>query len=256
MMEISGIIQRGAGKGAFFTQVDWVVRQCEQMLGYRPFPGTLNMRVNDSDARHLSLLTDTCDFELVPDDPAFCSAKMKKVHINGSPAAVVIPSEDVRIHDERILEIISACGIKQTLGLKDGDPVRLSWVETTAESRQMTATNGKEQKAMYKELYDFAASAGALEGYVYPRQELKAETLDNWIANLVKQYHDLPEEVRESVQPSLDRTLGRAIQAMIPVLGADHAHIHALTKLIAGEMPSSPHDFEKEKAEKAARYGE
>jgi hypothetical protein len=108
---------------------------------------------------------------------------------------------------------------------------------------------------MYKDVYDFAASAGALEGYVYPRQELTGGALDNWVGNLVKQYHDLPGDVRESFQSSLDRTLGRAVQALIPVLGADHGHIRSLTGLIAGEMPGSAHDFEKEKAEKAAKYG-
>ncbi len=108
---------------------------------------------------------------------------------------------------------------------------------------------------MHKEIYEFAASAGALEGYVYPRQQLEGGALDNWVGNLVKQYHNLPVAVRESFQSSLDRTLGRAVQALIPVIGADHAHVRALTGLIAGEMPDSPHDFEKEKKEKAARYG-
>ncbi len=109
---------------------------------------------------------------------------------------------------------------------------------------------------LYKEIYEFAASAGALEGYVYPRQKLEAGSLDNWIRNIVAQYNDLPEEVRGSFQSSFDRTLGRTVQALVPVLGAEHTHIQALTALIAGEMPSSPHDFEKEKQEKAAKYGE
>lgn len=254
-MEITGIIQSGAGKGAFFTQVDWVIRQCEEMLGYRPFPGTLNVRVNDSDVTRLMHLTEGNDFDLVPDDPAFCSAKVTKVTLNGIPAAVVIPAEEVRIHEERIVELIAGCSIKATLGLKDGDTVRISWSKAASGGRPKATTDGKDQREMLKEIYEFAASAGALEGYVYPRGELKGDTLDNWVRNIVKQYHDLPENVRESFQSSLDRTLGRAVQAMIPVLGTDHAHIQSLTSLIAGEMPSSPHDFEKEKAEKAAKYG-
>lgn len=248
-MEISGIIQSGAGKGAYFTQVDWVVRQCEERLGYRPFPGTLNVRVLADDAGHLKNLANGADFELIPDDPAFCTAQVKTVTVNGLVGAMVIPAENVRIHEERIVEIISACNFKQTLGLVDGDTVRLAWVDA------QTGAMGTRQRQMCRDIFTFAASAGALEGYVYPRQELTGGSLDNWVGNLVKQYHDLPEEVRGSFQASLDRTLGRAVQAMIPVLGADHAHIRSLTGLIAGEMPSSPHDFEKEKAEKAAKYG-
>jgi hypothetical protein len=254
-MEISGVIQRGAGKGAFFTQVDWVVRQCEQMLGFRPFPGTLNVRVIDSDIIHLRQLASGGDFELRPDDPAFCCAQVKRVCLNDIPAAVVIPCEDVRIHETCILEIISACNFKQTLGLKDGDPVRLSWIEASAENRQSTTVDEEAQKKIYREIYEFSASAGALEGYVYPREELKGETLDNWIGNIGKQYRDLPALARESFQGLLDRTLGRAIQSMTPVLGSDHEHVRALTQIIVGEMPRSCHDFEKEKANKASKYG-
>ncbi len=106
-MEISGVIQSGAGKSTFFTQVDWVVRQCEQMLGYRPFPGTLNIRVDDGDVDKLDNLFSVTDFELVPLDPSFCTAQVKKVMLNGIPSAVVKPSEDINIHKDRILEVIS-----------------------------------------------------------------------------------------------------------------------------------------------------
>lgn len=126
-MEISGVIQSGAGKGAFFTQVDWVVLQCKQMLGYRPFPGTLNVRIDDADVDKLDLLFSAVDFELVPDDPAYCAAKVKKIELNGIDAAVVKPGESVRIHENRVLEVISSCSLKQALGLKDGETVRLTW---------------------------------------------------------------------------------------------------------------------------------
>lgn len=108
---------------------------------------------------------------------------------------------------------------------------------------------------IYKEIYELASSAGALEGYVYLKQELNPRSLDEWIKNLVKQYHALPVHVRERFQTSLDRTLGRAVLSLIPLVGEDHECIHALKSLIAGEMPASPHDFSKEKEEKAKKYG-
>jgi hypothetical protein len=109
---------------------------------------------------------------------------------------------------------------------------------------------------IYKEIYDFASSAGALEGYVYPLEKRDMGSLDNWIGNLVKQYGELPEEVLQSIQESLDRTIGRAVQSLEQVLGADHRHVLALRSLLKGELPESPHDFEKEKKEKDERYGE
>jgi hypothetical protein len=109
---------------------------------------------------------------------------------------------------------------------------------------------------VYREIYEFASSAGALEGYVYPTEERDMAYLDNWIGNLLKQYQALPEEVRASLQASLDRTIGRAVQSLEPVLGEGHLHITALRSMRKGEPPASPHDFDLEKREKAGRYGE
>ncbi len=44
-MQLTGVIHSGAGKGAYFMQLDWVVRQCEDKLGFTPFPGTLNVHI-------------------------------------------------------------------------------------------------------------------------------------------------------------------------------------------------------------------
>jgi CTP-dependent riboflavin kinase len=125
-MKISGIIQSGVGKGAFFTQVDWVVKQCEALLGYKPFPGTLNVYVCDEDLDKLEKFFASADGALVPDDPKFCAANVKKVKINDVLAAVVLPSEDVRVHENRVIELIASCSLKEVLGLGDGDKVTLS----------------------------------------------------------------------------------------------------------------------------------
>jgi hypothetical protein len=107
----------------------------------------------------------------------------------------------------------------------------------------------------YKEIYEFASSAGALEGYVYSRPKSEIAGLDNWINNLVKQYQNLTIDVRESFQTSLDRTIGRALQSLIPIFGKDHDYITTLETLVKGKMPDSPSDFEKEKKEKSKKYG-
>jgi hypothetical protein len=107
---------------------------------------------------------------------------------------------------------------------------------------------------IFEEIYNFAASAGALEGYVYHRDQVDIQALDDWINNLVKQYFDLPIEVRESFQPSLDRTLGRAVHSIVSLLGADHHYTQALKKLIIGGIPKSFDDFEKEKEVKIEKH--
>ncbi len=106
-----------------------------------------------------------------------------------------------------------------------------------------------------KDLFEFASSAGALEGYVYPKEELDIGTLDNWVSNLVKQYNALPAEAREKFQASLDRSIGRAVHALRPRLGEDHDNINALKSLIVGEMPASFNDFATERGYKEEKYG-
>lgn len=248
---LTGIVQSGTGKGATFTRVDWVVAQCRRMLGYAPFPGTLNVRVNDADLGRLEAFLRESDFELVPDDPAFCTARVKKVTVNGIPGAVVLPSEDVRIHEQRVLEILAACSLKEALGLEDGDCVTIAEDRT---DKGQAAQKEEQPGDRYRELYAFASSAGALEGYVYPVQERDMGFLENWIRNLVKQHNALPETVRASIQGLLDRTVGRAVQSLEIGLGGDHPHVQTLRSMLKGEIPASPYDFEQEKKEKSERY--
>lgn len=125
-MKICGVVQSGVGKGAFFTKIDWVVKQCEDVLGFRPFPGTLNVHVCEEDLGELDGFLSSTDGELVPDDPKFCAARIKKVLVNDVAAAIVLPSDDVRVHESHVLEIIASQSLKDLLGMGDGDKVTLS----------------------------------------------------------------------------------------------------------------------------------
>ena len=100
---------------------------------------------------------------------------------------------------------------------------------------------------IYKEIYDFAAKAGALEGYVYPKEKIDPHYLPQWVDNLVNQYHHLPPEVREEFQGLCDGTLGRTLQALLPILGEDHETIKKLKGMVSGKLPLSFNDFTFEK---------
>lgn len=120
------MVQSGVGKGAFFTQLDWVVKQCEDVLGFRPFPGTLNVLVGEKDLGDVDRFLSSTDGELVPDDPKFCAARIKKVWVNDVAAAVVLPNKDVRVHERCVVEVIASQSLKDLLGIGDGDKVTLS----------------------------------------------------------------------------------------------------------------------------------
>ena len=100
---------------------------------------------------------------------------------------------------------------------------------------------------VYLKIYEFAASAGAFEGYVYRRENIDTSTLPNWVDNLVSGYEHLPSEARDEFQSSLDQTLGRAIKSLIPLLGEEQETIGKLKSMIKGSLPESADDFQKNK---------
>jgi len=108
-----------------------------------------------------------------------------------------------------------------------------------------------EKKSMhiYQKIYEFAASAGAFEGYVYrkSRADIDAAALSEWADNLLDAYHHLPEDVVAEFQSSCDQTLGRAIKSLIPVFGEKHGVVSILKKIVKSKLPETPDDFQKQK---------
>ena len=118
---ISGKIISGAGEGAYFTQIDWVQQQCNEKLGFKPYPGTLNLEISEEFFSSVERLDQKKGIELISPDPAFCNATVFKVSLLDITAAIILPEEKVRIHPKNIIEIIAPVNIKAFLKVKDGD---------------------------------------------------------------------------------------------------------------------------------------
>ena len=100
---------------------------------------------------------------------------------------------------------------------------------------------------LYTKIYEFAASAGALEGYVYQKEEMDMEALPKWVDNLLAAYKNLPSEVLDAFQSSLDQTIGRAIRSLSSALGKEHEILLKLKSIVVGSLPDSADDFQKKK---------
>jgi hypothetical protein len=101
---------------------------------------------------------------------------------------------------------------------------------------------------LFTRIYEFAASAGAFEGYVYHREDLDMKAMVNWVGNLKAAHALLPQEALGEIQPAIDQTLGRAIQSLILRLGEGHSMVDTVRSMTRGRLPASPDDFQKEKA--------
>ncbi len=122
---LSGKVVSGVRKAAYFTQLDWVEEQCKEKLGFKPYPGTLNLEISEKDFPIIEALQKEKGVELIPPDPKFCVAKAMPLSIGHVSGAIIIPAEEVRVHGKQVIEVISPVGLKETLRVDDGDYLEL-----------------------------------------------------------------------------------------------------------------------------------
>jgi CTP-dependent riboflavin kinase len=125
--ELLGRLATGGGQGKHFTQLDWVRQQLLDKLGIDPFPGTINMIVDDSESMKVwNRLKGTPGVRIVnPNDgPHDCDARCYPVSIDGQiDAAIVLP--EVAGYSPVQIEIIAAMRVRDALSIVDGDSLRL-----------------------------------------------------------------------------------------------------------------------------------
>jgi CTP-dependent riboflavin kinase len=122
---LNGKVVSGVGKAAYFTQLDWVQEQCMEKLGFRPYPGTLNLEISEESLPIVEALQGEQGIELIPPDREFCAAKAMLLSVGSVSGAIIIPAEDVRVHGKNIVEVISPLRLKDALHVKDGDSLTL-----------------------------------------------------------------------------------------------------------------------------------
>ncbi|PLX39748.1 MAG: hypothetical protein C0608_11260 [Deltaproteobacteria bacterium] len=103
-------------------------------------------------------------------------------------------------------------------------------------------------------IYEFASAAGALEGFIYKRDGVEERYLEDWVSNLRAQYDDLSPDLKEALQPAINRTLGRALHSLKRLFGENSRLFDSLSSIVQGALPSSDDDFDEEKVSKATKY--
>ena len=126
---IKGRVFSGLGQGAFFTQLEWVEQQCLEKLGFVPFAGTLNIRVNEGYLDLARQLRAEAEIDVVPPSSDFCPAKVVPISIGNIKAAIIVPHAEEftdEVHSADIIEVIAPVEIKKALDIKDGDEVAIT----------------------------------------------------------------------------------------------------------------------------------
>ena len=124
---IVGRLATGIGQGRYFTRLDWARRQLIEKLGLDPFPGTVNVVIDEPDGMSAwSRLQATPGVRI--DNPGVgphdCDARCYRVSIEGRiDAAIVLPEVDG--YSPALIELIASVSVREALAIADGDPVRL-----------------------------------------------------------------------------------------------------------------------------------
>ncbi|MDD1747785.1 MAG: DUF120 domain-containing protein [Methanomassiliicoccales archaeon] len=122
---VHGEVVTGMGEGQYYVNQEGYQEQFLSLLGFKPYEGTLNVRVLQTDVHKLALLQGVKGIRIKGferNGRTFGDVLCHPADIQNIECAVVVPT---RSHYEDIIEIICKYHLRRTLGLKDGDVVEV-----------------------------------------------------------------------------------------------------------------------------------
>jgi len=130
-INLEGRVMSGMGEGSYYMSLFEYRKQFREKLGYEPFPGTLNLKLVDHASliarREISQLPCIFINGFSDNTRTFGWAKCYRANINNDAitnAAILILE---RTHyDDSTLEVIAPISIKDTVGIKNGDKIKIS----------------------------------------------------------------------------------------------------------------------------------
>ena len=114
-----GKISAGLGQGRYFISREGYSRQFLQHLGFVPFPGTLNVLLDEPFPAEQQAIKIEGFLE---EGRSFGECKCYRIKLNGIDAAVVRPERSR--YPAELIEVIAPLKLR-ALGLEDGDPVEV-----------------------------------------------------------------------------------------------------------------------------------
>jgi riboflavin kinase, archaea type len=129
-LRFTGTVASGLGEGRYYLSQPGYIVQFQERLGYTPFPGTLNIRV---DPKELLRIEGLKDWEGIRIDGfhasgrTFGGATCYGGRINGRPCHLIRPD---RSHYQDVVEVIAPESLRESLSLRDGNMVTVEVEES------------------------------------------------------------------------------------------------------------------------------
>lgn len=125
-LEITGTITKGLEEGRYYLSMEGYKKQIKKLLGFVPYPGTLNVNIDEEELwkkRYLLQLEPVVIAGFRDRKRAYGDLYAYRCKLEGHPCALIVPLRTH--HGPQILEIISPHNIKKKLRKKDGDKVKV-----------------------------------------------------------------------------------------------------------------------------------
>jgi len=124
-LRLEGRVFTGLGEGAYYVQIPHYLMEFEKKLGFKPYPGTLNLRLfRKDDLLKRMILEKAADIVIEgfrDGRRAYGGARCIRAELNGEDVALIFIE---RTHYSKdVLEVIAPICLREKLKLSDGDRV-------------------------------------------------------------------------------------------------------------------------------------
>ena len=127
-VELKGTLVSGMGEGAYYMGLKGYTKQFQSKIGYVPFPGTLNVRldqkVHQEAIKQFETLNGVKIKSFSDGKRTYGWVKCFNAKLNNSTNCELIMLERTH-HDDSIIELISKSCLRKTAKLKDGSKVSI-----------------------------------------------------------------------------------------------------------------------------------
>ncbi|MEM2650445.1 MAG: DUF120 domain-containing protein, partial [Candidatus Nitrosocaldus sp.] len=127
VVELAGVAVAGMGEGSYYMSLEGYRRQFLERLGFDPYPGTLNIRL---DKIYIDLKRELAIYPAITIDGfsdgkrTYGWVKCYTARINDRIDGAMLVLERTH-HDESIMEVIAPVKIMDALGLRYGDRIHV-----------------------------------------------------------------------------------------------------------------------------------
>ena len=127
-IELNGSVVSGLGEGSYYMSLKGYTKQFKSKIGYIPFPGTLNIKLNHMrDTQSVQRLTDLDGTMIDPFSDGkrtYGWVKCFRAKLNNSFKCELIRLERTH-HDNSVIELISKSNLRKIARLKTGSKVTI-----------------------------------------------------------------------------------------------------------------------------------